>query len=98
MVLLEAMTAGLPVVSFDCPTGPAEILTHGVDGLLVPPGDVPGLAAAMQTLMDDRGRRRRMGAAALETSRQYRIDTILPVWEDLFTDLVHGRGRSTEAG
>src|SRR5690606_10968225 len=50
MVMLEAMSHGLPVVSFDCPTGPADVLTDGKEGLLVPPEDVDGLARAMSRL------------------------------------------------
>ena len=87
MVLLEAMTVGLPVVSFDCPTGPAEILTHGHDGLLVPPNDVAGLAAAIEELINDPARRRALGTAAIETSQAYGADAVRTVWERLFTEL-----------
>ncbi|GGS73446.1 hypothetical protein GCM10010156_35380 [Planobispora rosea] len=90
MVMIEAMSHALPVVAFDCPTGPADVLTHEVDGLLVPPGDVEAFAAAMGRLMDDRALRTRMGAAALKTVREYAPDRVMPMWENLFAELLEG--------
>jgi glycosyltransferase involved in cell wall biosynthesis len=92
MVLLEAMSAGLPAVSFDCPTGPAEIIAHGETGLLIPPGQVGALAAGICELIEDPRRRRRMGAAArAEVARRYSIDSVRHQWVDLFTDLSAAR-------
>ncbi|WP_329084132.1 glycosyltransferase family 4 protein [Streptosporangium sp. NBC_01469] len=93
MVMIEAMTQALPVVAFDCPTGPADVLTPEVDGLLVPPRDVGALAAAMIRLIEDRGLRERMGAAAAVTARDYTPDVIMPLWENLFAELL---GRAPE--
>lgn len=91
MVLLEAMTAGLPVVAFDCPTGPAQVIDHGRSGLLVPAQEVPGLAAAICELIEDPARLRAMGAAALQDSQRYSITTVRQRWENLFADLSAAR-------
>ncbi|MEU8247705.1 glycosyltransferase family 4 protein [Nonomuraea sp. NPDC048916] len=90
MVMIEAMGHALPVAAFDCPTGPRDVLTPEVDGLLVPPEDVHGLAAALDRLMGDRALRLRIGAAAARTARNYAPDVVMPVWEDLFSELLAG--------
>ena len=95
LVILEAMGKGVPVVSFDCPTGPAELITHGRDGLLVRMGDVRGLADAICTLIEDEELRRRMGAQAVHTAAGYGLDMIGQRWERLLTDLVTARRSGT---
>jgi glycosyltransferase involved in cell wall biosynthesis len=87
LVLIEAMSAGLPVVSFDCPTGPAEIVTHGESGLIVPDGDVEALADAMLELIRDEPRRRRFGAAAAERAREFSVEQVGRRWDALLDDL-----------
>ncbi|NJP95372.1 glycosyltransferase family 4 protein [Nonomuraea sp. FMUSA5-5] len=90
MVMIEAMTHALPVVAFDCPTGPKDVLTDGVDGVLVPPRDVDALAAALNRIIADRDLRVRMGRAARRTSRAYAPEHVMPLWEDLFAELAAG--------
>ncbi|MEU8106082.1 glycosyltransferase family 4 protein [Nonomuraea muscovyensis] len=100
MVMIEAMGHALPVAAFDCPTGPADVLTHEIDGLLVPPGDVGALAAALDRLMGDRDLRLRLGAEAARTARSYAPDVVMPLWVDLFSRLLDGRpvGDAPETG
>ncbi|MEU6409778.1 glycosyltransferase family 4 protein [Microbispora sp. NPDC046933] len=93
MVLIEAMAHGLPVVSFDCPHGPADIVTHGRDGLLVPPEDVSALAAAMKSLIGDSSLRHALGEAARMSVRRYDMDGIRLAWERLFAELHAGATR-----
>ena len=94
MVLVEAMSKGLPVVSFDCPRGPSEIVHDGVDGRLVPEGDVPALTAALLELVEDPERRRAFGAAALRTAERYDAVPIARAWAALLERLGAGDDRS----
>ncbi|MEV4174280.1 glycosyltransferase family 4 protein [Nonomuraea sp. NPDC049709] len=91
MAMIEAMGHALPIVAFDCPTGPADVLTPGKDGVLVPPRDVDALGEALGRVMADRELRQRMGAAAAETAHGYTPHVVMPLWNDLFTDLAAGR-------
>ena len=88
MVLIEAMACGLPVVSFDCPAGPDEIITDGVDGLLVPSGDVHTLAEKLMVLMSDDNLRRRLGQQARQTAQRYEMTTIANQWIALFEKII----------
>lgn len=88
MVLVEAMSRGVPVVSFDCPRGPSEIVSDGVDGLLVPAQDVDALAAGLCALIEDPQRRRTMGAAALRKAQRYDAAQIGREWEVLLDGLL----------
>lgn len=90
MAMIEAMGHALPVVAFDCPTGPADVLTHDVDGVLVPPRDPEALGVALSRLMGDIDTRRRLGAAAARTAQSYSPEVVMPLWEDLFTALHNG--------
>jgi glycosyltransferase involved in cell wall biosynthesis len=91
MTLVEAMRCGVPVVSTDCPLGPAEIIRPGVDGLLVPVGDARALATAMFDLIADDSARRQMGEAARVSARRFDPAPIARTYEELFTTLVAGR-------
>ena len=82
--LAEAMAHGCPAVSYDCDTGPRDIVRHEVDGLLVRPvGDVPALAAALERLMADDAERARMAARAVEVRSRYSMPRILDLWDEV---------------
>jgi glycosyltransferase involved in cell wall biosynthesis len=83
LVLLEAMSAGLPVISFDCDFGPREIITPDVSGVLVPPGDVPALSRAIGSLVKDGALRARLARGGLESVGRFAPDEILNRWEAL---------------
>ncbi|MER6768900.1 glycosyltransferase family 4 protein [Streptomyces bacillaris] len=87
MVLLEAMNCGLPVVSFNCPVGPRELVTDGVDGLLVPELDVDALAQGLIRLIEDEELRRGFSRAALQKAAEYGPDIVTKTWEQLYEDL-----------
>ncbi|MFK4268435.1 glycosyltransferase family 4 protein [Streptomyces milbemycinicus] len=91
MTIVEAMRCGLPVVSTDCPHGPAEIIDDGVDGRLVPTGDVDAIATALLGLINDDELRQRMGQAALKRSARFDPSQVAGRYESLFADLM-GRG------
>lgn len=88
LVLVEAMASGLPVVSFDCPAGPDEIITDGYDGLLVPSGDVKLLAQKLMLLMADKELRTRLSQNARRSAQRYEMNSIAGKWVDLFNKLM----------
>lgn len=80
--LIEAMAAGLPVISFDCPSGPDEIIRQGENGFLVPPGDVSGLTRTMEQVWTDDALRVRLGTSAAEIAATLSVEKILDQWEE----------------
>ena len=87
LVIIEAMSCGVPVVAFNCPMGPDEIISDGEDGFLVPVGDVHALAEKLQTLMQNQELRMKFSETAYRNSARYRIEKISNQWIQLFAQL-----------
>lgn len=88
LVLIEAMSCGLPCISFDCPSGPSEIIRTGEDGILVENGNVEKLSEAICRLIDNEQERKQMGMKARQNSLRYSKDRIMCDWDALFKRLL----------
>jgi glycosyltransferase involved in cell wall biosynthesis len=82
--LVEAMAYGLPAVSFDCDTGPRDIIRHDVDGLLIAPGDTGGMESALGKLMVDEQLRADFARRAIDARERFSMQKISCMWEDVF--------------
>jgi GalNAc-alpha-(1->4)-GalNAc-alpha-(1->3)-diNAcBac-PP-undecaprenol alpha-1,4-N-acetyl-D-galactosaminyltransferase len=87
MVAVEALACGVPVVAFDCLSGPRELIRDRVDGRLIATDDIAGFADALAELMDDPAERRRLGANGPQIVGRFAIERILAAWEDLFANV-----------
>ena len=87
MVIVEAMQCGVPVVSFDCPKGPSEIISNNVDGILVEDGNVEEFAKALMELMGNPEKRKQFGKKAVENVKQYEIENIGKIWRDTIDEI-----------
>lgn len=87
LVIIEAMAAGLPVVSYDCPCGPKDIINDGETGLLVSTNDENSLANSIIFLIENPLILRNIGQKALTESNYYSLENIMPLWLKLFHNL-----------
>jgi glycosyltransferase involved in cell wall biosynthesis len=97
LVLGEAMFCGAPVVSFDCPTGPREVLADGRYGMLVPPRDSGALADALGRILGDGDERARYVALSAERCEAFDVSLFIGEWANLLERNVQGvSGRAVE--
>ena len=89
LVMPEAMSCGIPVVAFDCPYGPSDIITDGVDGFIIPNHATQLFAEKVCMLMDNPDLRKKMGKAGIVSSRRYEAKSIMPQWKELFEQLTN---------
>lgn len=88
MVLIEAMSCGLPVISFDCPNGPRDIISNNIDGYLIEDGNEVHFAEKLEKLLADRNLRVKMGSVGRETSMKYLPSKIVMQWDFLFKSML----------
>lgn len=84
LVLVEAMSCGIPCVSLDCTYGPREIITDGVTGLLALDGDIEDLARKIEWMIVHEDERKKMGRNAREDAAKYKMSVIMQDWEQLY--------------
>ena len=88
MVLVEALSCGVPAVSFDCKCGPSDIVQNGESGFIVSDGDINGLAAALIKLMKDDELRKRMGENAKKVVERYSEEKVMNKWVNLYEEAI----------
>lgn len=89
LVIIEAMSCGLPVVAFDCPYGPATIISDGVNGYLVPQDDIDGYVDKVCMLMGAINKRQLIGKAGRNSICKYTPSAIMPQWKTLFDEILY---------
>lgn len=88
MVLLEAMAMSLPMVAFNCPTGPSEMVEDGKNGFLIPAFDEKQFAEKLIVLMQNEELRYSMSVASYQTSQKYLLDNIVTQWDQLLQSMI----------
>lgn len=96
-VLAEAAVHGLPMVSFDCPYGPRELIRDGGNGLLVPPEDPAALSEAVIRLARDAALRARMKTAAPAVQKLLAPERVLAEWDRVIEAAVQRRGSAVHS-
>lgn len=95
LFLAEGAEAGLPLLSYDCPTGPGDIIQEGKNGYLVELGDRATFVARLREMLSNAELRRSMGKAARESAERYAPERVMKAWDELFTSLVAERSHTT---
>ena len=88
LIIIEAMSSGIPVVSFDCDNGPRNIITDAEDGLLAKNGSIEDLAAKMIQMIEQPSRRQQMGTKALRNVERFKEDVVFKEYLELYRQYV----------
>ena len=87
MVLIEAMSFGIPCISFDCNYGPSDIIKNNEDSFLIKNGDEKDFAKKLQLLMKDESLRKEMGEKARKNVERFLPENVVKNWDELFRSL-----------
>ena len=88
LVLIEAMSCGLPVVSFDCKFGPQSIIKNGQTGVLVSPNDIKEMATSICSMIENNESRQLMAVSARQESKNYTSEIIMPIWHEFYRSVL----------
>ncbi len=93
LVLIEAMSCGLPLISYACPCGPKELIDHGKNGFLCEVNNEIKLAEYICTIIEDNTLRIKMGQASKKKAEEFQLDRILTKWINLFQTLINNKNK-----
>lgn len=93
LVLIEAMSCGLPIVSYACQCGPKDLIEHGKNGFLCEVNDETKLAEYICSIIEDEKLRIKMGQASKKKSEEFRIEKIATQWINLFQTLINNKNK-----
>lgn len=93
MVLLEAMTSGVPCIAYDCPSGPRAIIEHKNNGFLIENGNSDSFVQKLELLIENENLRLQMGLNAHESVKKYEIEGVMKQWDNLFKDLKNNNSK-----
>ena len=88
LVLIEAMSCGLPIISFDCKYGPQSIIKNGQTGVLVSPNDIKEIATSICSMIENNESRQLMAVSARQESKNYTSEIIMPIWHEFYRSVL----------
>lgn len=91
MVLIEAMTSGVPCIAYDCPTGPRTIIDDGVNGFLIEDGNLDSFVQKTELLIEDENLRIKMGTKAKNSVSKYDLDSVMMQWKSFFEEVKNNK-------
>ena len=91
IVLLEALSVGMPTVSYDCPNGPRNIIQNNIDGLIVENQNPAALADGLLKIIQSESLRKNFGANSKNNSHNFATEKIMNKWLNLFEELKNSK-------
>lgn len=94
MVLLEAQMHGLPCISYDCSTGPSDIIDDGVNGFLIAENDMNSFVNKTNLLIENASLRKQMSKNAKMKSKYFLPSNIAQLWENYFNEIINNENNN----